>query len=308
MAKGETDIHARQRPTMTSPKTLYPDYSDEAEFRSRFVIPLLARLGFFGIAELHGQREFGKDVVFAELTPFGLLRYSAIQTKHSATITQTQAGEVGALMEQVRQAFFTPFRLPDSPRDRYVSSVFVLNSGLITDGARDYFLDAVAREHFGDNVHFIDGPRLIEIARAGAYAVDRDTQRKLRGLQSQATLNRAIWEQHLAPSSGVSGMPTLMSAVEAFLTAPYAQEWLDTALVLKLWQQAAIIETFADRARFTPQFETLRAQERRRLKEACAAALSSNEALLGQIESALVSLAAFHREGPPRDPALGATV
>ena len=38
------------------------DFQNGADFTSRFLVPLLRRLGYSVVAEYHGQREFGKDL------------------------------------------------------------------------------------------------------------------------------------------------------------------------------------------------------------------------------------------------------
>ena len=40
---------------------LFDRFENEAAFRADFVRPLLTRLGFVSVAELHGTQEFGKD-------------------------------------------------------------------------------------------------------------------------------------------------------------------------------------------------------------------------------------------------------
>jgi hypothetical protein len=62
--------------------SLYERYNDEAEFREKFVKPLLNRLGFYGVSEQHGSQEFGKDFVFSELHRLGGMRHHAAQVKH----------------------------------------------------------------------------------------------------------------------------------------------------------------------------------------------------------------------------------
>ena len=51
--------------------SLYERFNDETEFRENFVKPLLNRLGYYGVSELHGTQEFGKDFVFSELHRLG---------------------------------------------------------------------------------------------------------------------------------------------------------------------------------------------------------------------------------------------
>ena len=127
--------------------SLYTRFQDEAEFREELVKPLLNRLGYYGVSELHGTQEFGKDFVFSELHRLGGFRHYAAQVKHEKKIRQ--GASVDGLLSQVRQAFATPFKRADSPRECHVSAVYVFNSGEITDGAREYLLSAVGREHLG---------------------------------------------------------------------------------------------------------------------------------------------------------------
>src|SRR5438132_5410178 len=98
----------------------YERFQNEAEFREQFVKPLLNRLGFYGVSEQHGTQEFGKDFVFSEHHRLGGLRHYAAQVKHEQTISQ--GASVDGLLSQVRQAFATPFKRPDSLRECYVSS------------------------------------------------------------------------------------------------------------------------------------------------------------------------------------------
>ena len=84
---------------------LFDRFNNEAEFRARFVRPLLTRLGFISVAELHGQQEYGKDFVFSELTPFGFLRHYAAVVKHEKKISQTSHTLCTAILAQVKQAF-----------------------------------------------------------------------------------------------------------------------------------------------------------------------------------------------------------
>ena len=111
--------------------SLYERFNDETEFRENFVKPLLNRLGYYGVSELHGTQEFGKDFVFSELHRLGGMRHYAAQVKHEKRINQGTS--VDELLSQVRQAFAKPFKRADSPRECHVSAVYVFNSGEITD-------------------------------------------------------------------------------------------------------------------------------------------------------------------------------
>ena len=86
----------------------YERFKDEAEFREKFVKPLLNRLGYYGVSEQHGTQEFGKDFVFSELHRLGGMRHYAAQVKPQERIKQGTSVDV--LLSQVRQAFTKPFK------------------------------------------------------------------------------------------------------------------------------------------------------------------------------------------------------
>ncbi len=166
-------------------------YENEAGFRDHFVKPLLNRLGFFDVSEQHGVREFGKDFVFSELHRLSGVRHYAAQVKHEKRIAQ--GASVDSLLSQVKQAFSTPFLLPHSLRPCHVSSVYVFNSGEITDNAKDQLLDELGRERYGDNVHLLEGQRLQSLDQWSSYSNDWDLRRRLSGLRIQLDLNIDIW-------------------------------------------------------------------------------------------------------------------
>jgi len=171
---------SRARPR--SMMLLYERFKDEAEFREKFVKPLLNRLGYYGVSEQHGAQEFGKDFVFSELHRLGGMRHYAAQVKHEASINQGAA--IDGLLSQVRQAFAKPFKRADSPRECHVSAVYVFNSGEITANAKEQLLSELERERYGDNVHFLDGERLEALNEWATLQSDTNARARLVGLRS----------------------------------------------------------------------------------------------------------------------------
>ena len=157
-------------------------FQDEAEFREKFVKPLLNRLGFYGVSEQHGTQEFGKDFVFSELHRLGGMRHYAAQVKHEKTIKQGPA--IDGLLSQVRQAFDRPFRRSDSVRECHVSAVYVFNSGEITSNAKEQMLSSLVGERYGDNVHLLDGERLEALNEWGTLQSDANARARLLGLRT----------------------------------------------------------------------------------------------------------------------------
>jgi hypothetical protein len=134
------------------------------------------------VSELHGTQEFGKDFVFSELHRLGGMRHYAAQVKHEKSINQGTS--VDGLLSQVKQAFATPFKRADSPRECHVSAVYVFNSGEITDNAKEQLLRGLEREHYGDNVHFLGGERLEALNEWATLQSDANARARLLGLRS----------------------------------------------------------------------------------------------------------------------------
>jgi hypothetical protein len=172
--------------------SLFKQYSDEASFRQDFIKPLLNKLGFFLVTDYHGRREFGKDFVFSELNKFGGIRHHAAQIKHLKTIGL--GVYIDELMTQINQAFANPFTLPDSSSETYISSFYIFNSGNITTEAKDDLIQRLRREHYGENVYFLDGERLDALNKWATYQNDTNLRSRLYGLKSQLHMNIHIWE------------------------------------------------------------------------------------------------------------------
>ena len=219
--------------------SLYTRFQDEAQFREGLVKPLLNRLGYYGVSELHGTQEFGKDFVFSELHRLGGFRHYAAQVKHEKKIRQ--GASVDGLLSQVRQAFATPFKRADSPRECHVSAVYVFNSGEITDGAREYLLSAVGREHFGDNVHFLDGERLEALNEWASLQSDANARARLLGLRT--ALQFIIKQLHeIAAAEKPSLQPTFLRGIELYLSEPVVSVAQLVPSLLTLWETLQAID------------------------------------------------------------------
>jgi hypothetical protein len=228
--------------------SLYERFKDtkEAGFREEFVRPLLIRLGFVGITNKHGSQEFGKDYVFSELDRFGQLRHMVVQAKHEEKIEQ--GTKVDGLVSQIRQAFNTPYTLPNAPSEvRHVAAVYVFNSGGITDNAEKQIRDALPQEQRA-NTHCFSGHQLESWATAAAIRHDSDVRVRLMGLSVQLKVNCEIWEAIRAKSQayeseevGWDNREGLLHAVEQWITYPMMLDRIPLNRILHLWQAAKII-------------------------------------------------------------------
>ena len=95
----------------------YQGPSKEFQFRDQFVMPLLVRLGFGVVANNHGQREFGRDIVFGDIDRFGHVVYYGMQVKYESSIS---LGDSHSLAQDAEQATHNPFRHPHTGRQEYI--------------------------------------------------------------------------------------------------------------------------------------------------------------------------------------------
>lgn len=241
-------FHGMRSPPLiqcASTMSLYDKYKNEEAFRDQFVKPFLNRMGFFGVEEQHGAREFGKDFVFSELHRLGGMRHYAAQVKHEEKINQGKRS-VDGLLSQIRQAFVMPFKRNDSPRDCHVSAVYVFNSGEITTNARDYMMSELKRERYGDNVHFLDGDRLQMLNESAVYRDEREILSRLHGLELQVTNNRILIRELQAsnPDEGIITKGFFLSAVDAFLASPAPDSSRLTRALMAYWQRSTVVDSF----------------------------------------------------------------
>lgn len=217
----------------------YERFKDEAEFREKFVKPLLNRLGYYGVSEQHGTQEFGKDFVFSELHRLGGMRHYAAQVKHEKRINQGKS--VDGLLTQVRQAFVKPFKRVDSPRECHVSAVYVFNSGEITDNAKEQLLSNLERERYGDNVHFLDCERLDALNEWGTLQSDANARARLLDLRS--ALRFIITTLETYSTTGKPDYdPMFIHGIELYLSEPVDCTEKLLPLLFALWQVLQNIE------------------------------------------------------------------
>ena len=217
----------------------YDRFKDEAEFRERFVKPLLNRLGYYGVTEQHGTQEFGKDFVFSELHRLGGMRHYAAQVKHEKRINQGTS--VDGLLSQVRQAFARPFKRPDSPRECYVSAVYVFNSGEVTDNAKEQLVSELGREHYGDNVHFLDGERLEALNEWATLQGDANARARLLGLRSAlGFISETL--QHYQDQDRPDFSPLFIQGLELYISEPVIWDDKFAKVMFLLWDHLKRIE------------------------------------------------------------------
>jgi Restriction endonuclease len=227
---------------------LFDRFKNEAAFRGDFVRPLLTRLGFVSVAELHGTQEFGKDFVFSELTPFGFLRHYAAVVKHEKTIHQSASALCNTVLAQVRQAFSVTFQLPDSDTVQRASNVIVFNSGKITENARTWLRSELDEERYGRNVHLLDGERLFQLDLTSTFRYGEQLIPRLRGIVHDIDMNLAVWKS-IADSlpAFAEGRGSFTTALQNFVAAPFLLDRIPLNEIVVLIQECRIIDRICDR-------------------------------------------------------------
>jgi hypothetical protein len=237
---------------------LFDRFQNETAFRADFVRPLLTRLGFVSVAELHGSQEFGKDFVFSELTPFGFLRHYAAVVKHENKINQSASTLCNTVLAQVRQAFSVTFQLPDSEAVQRASTVIVFNSGKISDNARTWLRSELDEERYGRNVHLLDGERLFQIDLMSTFRTGEQLIPRLRGIIHDIEMNLAVWSSITESLPGFSeGRGSFTTALQNFVAAPCLLDRIPLNEIAVLIQECRIIDRICDRymAPFSPRGE-----------------------------------------------------
>jgi len=228
--------------------SLYEQFRDEESFRKNFIRPLLNKLGFFLVTDYHGRREFGKDFVFSELHRFGGVRHYAAQIKHIQSIGLGKAAD--ELVTDINQAFASPFTLPDSPLESYISSFYIFNSGRITDEAKDDLIQRIRRTSYAGNVYFLDGDRLDSLSKWATFQNDQNIRSRLSGLKNQLIININIWDSVIKDAEremfGEARGP-ILAGIEAFLSSPFSPERISENDLMHLWQIARIIHSISTR-------------------------------------------------------------
>lgn len=154
-------------------------YPNEAVFTAKFLIPLFHRLGFSVVVNYHGTREFGKDLIFAEIDSFGHVVYHGMQAKFVDSVGLGNATR--DLTDDAEQAFANPFIHPQTGASQRISVFYAVNAGNISDQAREHYFNRL-RPQYGANVRLMDGPALVALDRMASFKRDSLVRERLTGL------------------------------------------------------------------------------------------------------------------------------
>jgi hypothetical protein len=129
--------------------------SNEAEWTQHTLIPLLRRLGFIKVEYTHGPTEHGRDVIFAEIDRFGLLRYFGAQIKMGSLNADHGGLAFREIAAQLNTAWEHPYKDVATGTEHRLSGVYLVVSGNITTVARDRLYEMT-----GQWLHVLDADQL----------------------------------------------------------------------------------------------------------------------------------------------------
>ena len=173
---------------MAIPKEL--TYANELTFTEKFIFPLLQRLGFSVVVNYHGQREFGKDLVFGEVDRFGHVVYHGMQVKYEDSISQNAIQD---LIRDAEQAFNNPFQHPSKGDTARISAFYGVNGGSFGTNAAEHFYNSL-QPKYGANVRLLDGKALLALDRTATMNRVESMGERLQGIILEIQTNRQIMD------------------------------------------------------------------------------------------------------------------
>jgi len=133
----------------------------QKEEKEPYLFPILkqlfSKMQFEDVRINHGNREFGKDLVFYETDKFNKkIWYSVVVKNKNATQSDFENG--GEVLKQVETSFKKPYK--DENKDQhYINRVIVIINGSVTPQALEILEDNIER-HFVTNVEIWNYQRL----------------------------------------------------------------------------------------------------------------------------------------------------
>jgi hypothetical protein len=199
-------------------------FGDEAEFRDRFVIPLLYRLGFAMVVNYHGTREFGRDIIFGEFDRFNHPVYYGLQAKYLPSIGQSESH---GLAEDAKETFAHPFDHPQRHIQDRICRFYAVNAGSISENARTNFFGLLEKSQAA-NAILLDGAAVVALDRHTSFTRGALVRELILGLSFEIKTNRA--------TGLLAGLKTFLS------NGAYPMTRLRTAATLAMLERPVIAE------------------------------------------------------------------
>jgi hypothetical protein len=212
----------------------------ERVFQTEIIIPFLHRLGFRIAWDSHGNRENGRDMIFAGIDPFNDLLYFGMQVKFLETLS---GGDSRELANDVVEAFRCPFKDNKRGVEGNISRFYILNGGNIADGVAERVRgEVIGRGIIAPNIRFIDGKELMTLCKWATYNRGFFVREQLTGLLLELMTNQRIMaasEKELDLYVNKSGPYPLiryrLDALSAYLQRPFATDRIPVSEIETYW-------------------------------------------------------------------------
>lgn len=226
----------------------FSQYENEADFRDRMLIPLISRLGYSMVVNYHGQREFGRDIVFGEIDRFGHVQYSAMQVKFEPSLGQATSH---GLIADARESFGHKFHHPQRGTQEYVSRFYLVNAGSIATNCRDNFF-TLLEPPIAANSILLDGRGVVALDRIAGLTHDSMVRQTITGVIAELNVNDSCnLRQHLKDYLVDQTWPMQrlrVVAVSGMLQRPVVPDATLLQAMQSYWHYATTINSLIDSA------------------------------------------------------------
>jgi hypothetical protein len=149
--------------TLGSPFKDVNETENEADFALSILVPLLRKMGFVNVRYNHGNREYGKDIIFSRRTEFDEYEYWGVQVKFG-DVSGAVNGEIDTLIGQAEDAFKMPFYDVYTRSKHRISKLMIAISGKFTENAVEKICEKIESHSLKNNIIFIDREKIKAIA------------------------------------------------------------------------------------------------------------------------------------------------
>lgn len=135
----------------------------EAELRDLVLLPLLSRMGYINIRQLHGPLELGKDIVFSHQDPLARIRHYGLVVKGgpiSGSVSSSTSART--VFNQIQQGLDTPF-YDLSGKETHLDGIYLVTPHVLSQQAVLSIRGALVGK--GQSIVLIDGPALVDLIR-----------------------------------------------------------------------------------------------------------------------------------------------
>ncbi|MGB3342828.1 MAG: hypothetical protein WBA61_02850 [Aequorivita sp.] len=121
-------------------------------------------MGYLAPIEYHGTNEKGKDIICFEYDRLNEQRFLAVVAK-SGNLTGNASTNSGlmTIVNQVQQAFDSPFEDLFNMRQVFINEVWVMTTGKIVSGAQESVISTLRKNNLDKQIRIIGDDRLIQL-------------------------------------------------------------------------------------------------------------------------------------------------